>query len=218
MALQLTPLVTPSCRALGYVGGLTLAAWFFAPSNIFSWHPTCMGIGFILVMTEGILRAIEFRFLEKADRVQAIRTHGYIQLLALIFILLGFFSIYLNKERQGKPHVTSTHAKVGAATGAVGLLALMAGAVSFRSFGLLSAFPERMHGRIKASHRMLGAATWTLSLAAIELGLQHPAADKGAMTRVWQLLVGCLAGLVLLRMSQDTGGAHAGSAILEAAA
>uniref|UniRef100_A0A061QQ51 Cytochrome b-561-like protein n=1 Tax=Tetraselmis sp. GSL018 TaxID=582737 RepID=A0A061QQ51_9CHLO len=89
MALQLTPLVTPSCRALGYVGGLTLAAWFFAPSNIFSWHPTCMGIGFILVMTEGILRAIEFRFLEKADRVQAIRTHGYIQLLALIFILLG---------------------------------------------------------------------------------------------------------------------------------
>ena len=52
-----------------------------------------------------------------------------------------------------KPHFVSLHAKFGLSTLVLGFLAPLGGAVSFRRFGLLQRFPDRLQMRIKWFHR-----------------------------------------------------------------
>lgn len=52
-----------------------------------------------------------------------------------------------------KPHFRSIHAKFGLATLVLGILAPLGGVVSFRRFGLLQRFPDRLQMRIKWFHR-----------------------------------------------------------------
>lgn len=69
----------------------------FSPGTLFAWHPTLMAIGFLGLMTEGILASISFRSSEGDDRVRKIWIHFAWQLMALAFILGGFWTIFLNK-------------------------------------------------------------------------------------------------------------------------
>lgn len=52
-----------------------------------------------------------------------------------------------------KPHFVSIHAKFGLATLVLGFLAPLGGAISFRRFGLLQRFSDRLQLRIKWFHR-----------------------------------------------------------------
>jgi cytochrome b-561 domain-containing protein 2 len=84
-------------RVVAAFVSISFVAAFFRPSVLFSWHPAYMAIGYLLLMTEGLLRAAEFRPLEKLPRVHAIQRHGWVQGAALLLLIMGYAAIYLNK-------------------------------------------------------------------------------------------------------------------------
>ena len=63
-----------------------------------------MSLGYLGLMTDGIVRAIDFRPLEKSERVGAIQRHMYVQVLGTLSIAAGFYAIYLNKVRCLQGH------------------------------------------------------------------------------------------------------------------
>jgi hypothetical protein len=77
--------------------------------ELFSWHPVCITLGFVGLMSEGILLGTAFRSLDGPERVQAIIRHALMQLAACITIAIGFWAIYRNKVRV-MLHCTSSSA------------------------------------------------------------------------------------------------------------
>eukprot|EP00873_Tetraselmis_striata_P023085 jgi/Tetstr1/443349/TSEL_031364.t1 len=190
-----------AARALGWLAAFSISVAFWAPRVLFAWHPLCMSLAFLALMTEGLLRAVDFRPLEKSARVAAIQRHGLVQGAALVLLAAGYYAIYLNKERLGKPHLTSYHSKFGLATALLTVGSALGGVLSFRKLGLIEYVPEHLHATIKGAHRKAGAMTWVLSLITIQLALTHQlVAAKGVMKPLWQLSVLSLAvvGLALL--------------------
>jgi len=55
--------------------------------------------------------------------------------------------------RLGKPHFRTVHARVGLAALLLGLAAPAAGALAFKSLGLLARAPESVQLRVKWAHR-----------------------------------------------------------------
>mmetsp|Transcript_10876 Transcript_10876/g.19810 ORF Transcript_10876/g.19810 Transcript_10876/m.19810 type:complete len:234 (+) Transcript_10876:139-840(+) len=161
-------------------------------NSLFSWHPICMSIGYILFMTEGVLGALLFRQLEGLERVKAIQAHAYMQLRAIVFIFAGATVIIYNKIRLGKMHFKSNHAKIGLASLILAAIVPLGGAISFRKLGFIHYFPERLHPFIKASHRYSGMIAWILALVAIEIILPHKAVYRPYITKIWQVSVALL--------------------------
>jgi hypothetical protein len=71
--------------------------------TLFSWHPILMTVGFVGLMAEGIILAINFRHLEGPRRVSAIQTHALVQLAAASSVLVAFWAIWKNKVRLAWP-------------------------------------------------------------------------------------------------------------------
>eukprot|EP00192_Tetraselmis_astigmatica_P021778 CAMPEP_0117658842 /NCGR_PEP_ID=MMETSP0804-20121206/6087_1 /TAXON_ID=1074897 /ORGANISM="Tetraselmis astigmatica, Strain CCMP880" /LENGTH=268 /DNA_ID=CAMNT_0005465405 /DNA_START=81 /DNA_END=888 /DNA_ORIENTATION=+ len=186
-------LLRTGTRALGAVTALTLAAAYFRPSVLFAWHPTFMAVGFLGLMTDGIVRAVMLRPLEKAERVAALQAHAYV---------------------QAGPHFTSWHGQLGLAVVALSAASALMGATSFKKLGLLSYFPEDKHRSIKYFHRSLGAVTWLASTVVILLGLPHPAVDKGLVTVLWQLTVACMVVMVCVLLLRDAPPGAAAASLL----
>ena len=74
--------------------------------TLFSWHPVLMSVGFLGLMSEGVLTALKFRRLEGQHRVAAIQMHLYIQAAASVAVTLGFVAIARNKVPRGARHDT----------------------------------------------------------------------------------------------------------------
>ena len=77
-------------------------AWMRRPppaGSLFSWHPTCMAVGFLGFMAEGVMASISFRGLEGNERLRKIWQHLAWQALAVVCIVGGFAAIYQNKVR-----------------------------------------------------------------------------------------------------------------------
>lgn len=66
-------------------------------SNLFSWHPVFITLGFVGLMSEGILLGTAFRSLDGRERVGAIIRHALMQVGACVAIAIGFLAIYFNK-------------------------------------------------------------------------------------------------------------------------
>ena len=64
---------------------------------LFAWHPVLMSVGFLGLMTEGLLAAVRFRPLDGQARTSAIFHHAYLQIVSITCIFLGFLAIYKNK-------------------------------------------------------------------------------------------------------------------------
>ena len=70
---------------------------FVLDGSLFAWHPTFMSVGFLGLMTLGIVRSITFRKLDGKARVKAIQIHGFIQALASSCMFAGLGCIVQNK-------------------------------------------------------------------------------------------------------------------------
>ena len=83
-------------------------------STLFSWHPTCMSASF-LVLLPFSTRFLKYRtaFTYRTRKL----VHWSSQLLALALCLAGFYAIYENKNRIGKPHFTTKHGLSGLVVG-----------------------------------------------------------------------------------------------------
>ncbi|CAD7703573.1 unnamed protein product [Ostreobium quekettii] len=194
-------LVGLAAHGLGALTSLSLVLVLFDWS-LFAYHPTCMAIGYLLLMCEGILEAVGFRSLEGDRRVAAITRHMWWQVSAVVCVGAGFGAIYANKVAHGKEHFLSRHAKVGLATLIFTALAPLIGAASFKSLGIFETLPMWLQQRVKWIHRNVGTVVWVSSLLTIELALTHHAVQKGAFTTFWQGSVVVLGLIVMLKMRQ----------------
>lgn len=188
-------LVTP-LQAILLALAVTISVLTFK-TTLLSCHIICMCLGFLLLMGRGLLRALDFRPAEGAERVRGIETHAFTQIGALLLAGLGFAAIVASKMLRGKGHFHSTHAKLGLATMILSATSIVLGAVSFRKLGIIQRFPEQWQPGIKKLHRLLGTVTWFTALLTIEWVLPHKALYKVGLTQLWQVGVG-LAGACML--------------------
>lgn len=106
-------------------------------SDLFSWHPTLMTIGFALLMAQAIvIFSPESSLLQGSDRGSKVQLHWILNLFSIVAAAGGFGAIYLNKEVAGKSHFTSWHGKFGLAACVGSLLAALGGVAAKYSSSL----------------------------------------------------------------------------------
>lgn len=145
---------------------------FYKGTVLFSWHPTLMLIGFLVLMTEAMLTFnlinIPTRELNYRSRVLV---HWILQAVSTCAITASFVIIMLNKNRLGKHHFTSNH-------GIVGLTAICLTGLSV-VLGVLSKFSYQFRHylrplNMKMFHSALAICCYVLAMTAISLGLLSP--------------------------------------------
>ena len=185
----------------------------FLDGTLFGTHASAMAFGFLFLFAEGVAAGQRLRsLLPGPARVAAITRHALIQMAGTGFVAVGAVSIWANKARVGKPHLSSLHARVGAAALILTAVAPLLGALSFKSLGLLQRVPERLHPAVKAAHRRVGTLAFVSALLAIEIVLTRHSvvAAKGALPKlVWQLGV---AAAGVMALSSAAGDVPSGSA------
>jgi len=185
--------------------GLSIAACFL-DGTLFGYHPTLMGIGFVLLMAEGVMASVSFRDMEAGpNRVDAIWRHLYVQVAAVLAVAGGFYAIYHNKDLMGKDHFTTDHSKVGLAAIVISFTSALGGAGAFKRLGLLERIPEQFQAPAKLAHRKVGLVALCLGLAAAVLGIRYPKHSMGAFTYLWQFAIMCV-GLTLAYVSSVPSG------------
>lgn len=99
-----------------------------------------------------------------------VKTHWVLQAIALVLITIAQAAIYINKERNGYPHYSSTHSLFGAATYTLTLVATFGGVLTKYSFKLRGFVKPAM---LKGGHAMGGITVFTLATATIFLGINQ---------------------------------------------
>ncbi|KAG0339290.1 hypothetical protein BG000_002415 [Podila horticola] len=143
-------------------GAVVKAPWVYP----YTWHPICMGLyGFVATEAILILQPVE-----KGSQKRLVRTiHGLVQILALIFSLVGFTAIYVNKDRLGKEHFHTNHALFGCTTVFIFFLQVL--------FGCFVGYAPRFvlqwigHARIVRIHRIAGYVSIALLWITLWLGV-----------------------------------------------
>ena len=84
-------------RCLAVALAASIAFWLWDGSR-FSWHPTLMAVGFLGLMSEGVLASLRLRGIDAGpERVRGIQRHALIQAAALACAAGGLYAIYTNK-------------------------------------------------------------------------------------------------------------------------
>ena len=84
-------------RCLAVALAASIALWLWDGSR-FSWHPTLMAVGFLGLMSEGVLASLRLRGIDAGpERVRGIQRHALIQAAALACAAGGLYAIYTNK-------------------------------------------------------------------------------------------------------------------------
>merc|ERR1711981_1465659 len=98
-------------------------------SDLFSWHPTCMSVAFMLLLLQAIVlfspESSLFPTTPKPDKVQL---HWILHAFGTFLACFGFATVFLNKEVNNRKHFVSWHAKFGLAT-VLGVLAAIIGGI-----------------------------------------------------------------------------------------
>ena len=121
-------------------------------SDLFSWHPTCMTIAFILLMLQAIvIFSPESSLFTTTPRAEKVQLHWILHLFGVVSALFGFFSVYVNKEVNNRKHFVSWHGKFGLAT-VVGMLCAVLG-------GLLAKYAMTFRNWVKPVNMKMYHAT-----------------------------------------------------------
>ncbi|XP_057656524.1 transmembrane reductase CYB561D2-like [Diorhabda carinulata] len=96
--------------------GLILYACFSRPFDFFTWHPFLLSLGWMFLMTEGVLfiskeNPVGRRL--KLDRTLKLRYHWIAIVISMILVAIGFIIAVKTKNDRGKEHFKSLHAIFG---------------------------------------------------------------------------------------------------------
>lgn len=140
----------------GYYAGIQpIMEWRF-----FSWHPFLMTLGMITL--PGVASVTK-----KMGGYTNTKMHGILAWLGIFCMLAGWYAIYLNKERNGAQHLTSTHATVGVFVmcNMIGL-GLAGGVVLHPDFGL-----DKTNKTVRLAHKLGARLILVLAWFTAVLGL-----------------------------------------------
>ena len=92
--------------------GLTGFYFYLAKpaSDLFSWHPVCMSMAFVLLMLQAIMIfSPESSLTPTSPRPDKVQLHWILHAFGMASAVFGFLSVYFNKELNGRKHFTTWH-------------------------------------------------------------------------------------------------------------
>lgn len=136
-------------------------------TDLFSWHPTCMSVAFILLLLQAIvIFSPESSLTPSTPRPDKVQLHWILHCFGIVSALFGFGTVYLNKELNNRKHFTTWHGKVGLATLVGSLLTMLGGIMANYSVNLKKYIrPLNM----KLYHATAGLLIFTLAMVACVL-------------------------------------------------
>lgn len=167
--MELIPAICSMMIHFFVVAFATLVIYLAEPgSDLFSWHPTLMAVGCILLMMEAILVFSSTNsVIWRASRAQKVTFHWIVMSLFAVCTTIGFVIIVYNKYLEDKYHFVTWHAKFGLGTFIYMLLQL--------TFGTFVKFPKLMPwisaANCKFMHAMSGTVVFILTCVTICLAM-----------------------------------------------
>ncbi|XP_052873149.1 uncharacterized protein LOC128278459 [Anopheles cruzii] len=136
---------------------------------LFSWHPTFMTTGYLILMSQAVLTMSgENYFTHRFTYRTRVFAHWILQAVAGILITIAAVCIFLNKIRLGKSHFKTLHGIFGLVTVCVTLVTILGGVTTKYAFQLRSVvrpiYSKLMHG-------IAGSVAYLLGMVTISLGV-----------------------------------------------
>lgn len=175
---------------VGFAGFVAYTARPGAPdSTLFSWHPTLMTAAFMFLAAEAVMMLSQQSLLgSSAQKSAKVTGHWLLMLLTAASAVLGFVAIYLTKEQYGKPHLSTPHSMVGAATLCYLLMQLCAG-LNLLFPQLISKFIDvRQMGRM---HGLSGAMLLLLATLTLLGGVMTDWFQERVPGPAWHMCIAC---------------------------
>jgi len=166
-------------------GSACFATWmgvhFVPPTNLFAWHPLLMSAA---IGACGASAALSVRARAMAPgraRLATLWAHLWLNAAGTACWLLGFYAIYANKNKLGKPHFATTHGSIGMWSTLALVVTVALGLASFNALGVLARFGWTAATRkVKAAHRALGLFVVFAAMFTASLNTGHSSVGYGA--------------------------------------
>jgi cytochrome b-561 domain-containing protein 2 len=136
-------------------------------------------------MTQAIILFSDNFFSNRLTHPKKISFHWILQTFAVSLIAIAFIAIYVNKERNAKPHFQSYHGLLGVTTVAISLVAVLGGTFTKYSYQLKN-YLKPVYAKI--IHSSLGCLNWLLAIATILLGV-YSTWFESSSSRLIQLII-----------------------------
>lgn len=134
---------------------------------MFSWHPTCMSVAFILLLLQAIvIFSPESSLAPTSPRNEKLQLHWILHAFGLVSAIGGFASVYLNKEIHGRTHFTTWHGTVGLAALCGAAIAVLGG-ISAKYSHNISKWIRPVN--VKMYHATGGMMVFLLAMVAVSL-------------------------------------------------
>uniref|UniRef100_A0A182P4Z4 ascorbate ferrireductase (transmembrane) n=1 Tax=Anopheles epiroticus TaxID=199890 RepID=A0A182P4Z4_9DIPT len=136
---------------------------------LFSWHPTFMSIGYLILMSQAVLTMSGANyFTHRYHHRTKVFLHWLLQAFAGVLISIAAVCIFLNKIRLGKPHFQTLHGIFGLVTVCL-TLASIAGGVTTKYAFQLRHYMRPIYSKL--GHGIVGTVAYLLGTATIGLGV-----------------------------------------------
>lgn len=159
---------------------------------LFSWHPTFMVVGYLILMSQAVLTLSGANLLTyQRHHKTRVFIHWLLQAVAGVLITIAFVCIVLNKIRMGKAHFQTTHGLFGLITVVLTLVSICGGV--FTKYGYqLRTVMRPIYSKIM--HGVAGTVTYILGSVTIGLGIYSRwfEEENGEQVRL-ALLIGLIA-------------------------
>ncbi|KAL9704176.1 hypothetical protein quinque_007694 [Culex quinquefasciatus] len=174
------------------IAGFITYHCFNKATVLFSWHPTFMAVGYLVLMSQAVLTLSGANLLTyQRHHKTRVLVHWLLQAVAGVLITIAFVCIVLNKIRMGKAHFQTTHGLFGLITVVLTLVSIGGGVFTKYGYQLRSVvrpiYSKIMHG-------VAGTVTYILGSVTIGLGIYSRwfEEDNGEQVRL-ALLIGLIA-------------------------
>ncbi|XP_063400033.1 transmembrane reductase CYB561D2-like [Mytilus trossulus] len=171
-------------------------------SSLFSWHPTLMTIAMMFLMFEAIMlfNQQSSLFLSWSRLIRG-TIHGVMMFFGVVCAAGGFTAIYLNKDRNNKPHFQTWHSWFGVGTLCYLILQTIGG-IGLKYYNIFR-LPAKLVD-MKLYHATSGLLAFTGISITVYLALFSDWFSSVADGTTWFACVACLSCMSLTVMMQVT--------------
>lgn len=158
-----------------------MGAHFVPPTNLFAWHPLLMSVAIGACGASAALGVRARAMAPGRARLATLWAHLWFNAVGTACWLLGFYAIYANKNKLGKPHFATTHGTIGMWSTLALVVTFALGLASFNALGVLARFGWTASTRkVKAAHRALGLFVVFAAMFTASLNTGHSSVGYGA--------------------------------------
>ncbi|KAL7031263.1 hypothetical protein ACKWTF_006949 [Chironomus riparius] len=177
---------------------------------LYTFHPTLMAIGYLILMAQGILGMSNRSICsESISHNRRVKLHWITQTIAVILITIAQTSIFVNKNINGYPHYQSIHSICGLVTYLMTLCGTVGGICNNYSTSLKK-FMKPV--QLKVGHGFAGSLVYVLASATICVGINQVWGDEeDAQIKLASIAVILISALYVVSASIKTALARAAS-------